>query len=152
MKSKFHGSCQCGEVTYYLTGEPLMTYACHCKDCQKRTGSAFSMGMVCAITSLKLTGQLSSWTRTSDNGNTNTRYSCENCGNIIYGKSDLSPKLVRLQPGTLDSTGEVTPEVHIWTQNAQHWLNIPDNVISFKTQPDNLSEAFQSAAITSRQK
>lgn len=40
------GSCQCGAITYALSGEALFVYACHCHSCQKRTGSAFSMGLL----------------------------------------------------------------------------------------------------------
>ena len=38
-----HGSCACGSVQYKMIGEPMVTHACHCRDCQKLTGSAFVM-------------------------------------------------------------------------------------------------------------
>ena len=45
MKLPLSGSCQCGAITYTVDAEPLFTYACHCSSCQKRTGSAFSLGL-----------------------------------------------------------------------------------------------------------
>lgn len=138
--SELQGSCQCGNVTYRVISAPLMTYACHCQECQKRTGSAFSMGTVCLADSFNLSGELTSWTRTSDDGNRNTRYSCANCTNIIYGASTNAPEAIRLQPGTLDNCGTIIPDVHIWTKRALPWVAIPSDSISYPTQPDDLRE------------
>ena len=52
------GRCQCGAISYTLNNEPLFGYACHCYNCQKRTGSAFSMGLVITLDSLELEGEL----------------------------------------------------------------------------------------------
>lgn len=119
-----------------------MTYACHCRDCQKRTGSAFSMGSIYALSGLSLTGSLSTWERTSDDGNTNTRYSCSQCGNIIYGISSSSPELIKLQPGTLDETGELHVDAHIWAGRAQPWVQLTDDALQYDTQPEQLIEIF----------
>jgi hypothetical protein len=39
------GGCVCGAVRYRLTAPPLIVHACHCRDCQKQTGSAFVLNM-----------------------------------------------------------------------------------------------------------
>jgi hypothetical protein len=39
------GGCACGAVRYRLTAAPLIVHACHCRDCQKTTGSAFVLNM-----------------------------------------------------------------------------------------------------------
>ena len=137
------GQCLCGAVTFKIAAEPMRMAACHCKDCQKRTGSAFSMGMVYPISSLSVTGELSRWERTSDEGNVNTRYSCSDCGNIIYGVGSITPDLIKLQPGTLDDTSAVQVDAHIWTRNAQTWVVFPENALKYETQPDNLIEVFE---------
>ena len=139
------GRCQCSAIRYRLTAEPLFTYACHCGSCQKRTGSAFSMGLVVLTDSLQVEGELTAWSRVSDKGATNTRYSCAECGNIIYGIGDSAPTFAKLQAGTLDNTRAVRPEVHIWTQNKQAWLTLPARVPQFATQPDELSALLQPA-------
>jgi len=139
------GRCQCGAVTYSLAAAPLFTYACHCHSCQQRTGSAFSMGLVVLTDSLRVEGELSAWTRTSAQGSRNTRYSCAACGNIIYGVSDGSPGTAKLQPGTLDDTSRVEPEVHIWTQNRQRWFEVPPRMRQFDTQPEDLAALLQAA-------
>ena len=136
------GSCQCQSVQYRLNGEPMMLYACHCTDCQKRTGSAFSMGIVALLGELDLEGPLSTWTRTSDDGNTNTRYSCAECGNIIYGVSSHSPELIKLQPGTLEQTKDLHIDAHIWTRSAQRWLTFNEGSLRYDTQPEELAQVY----------
>ncbi len=42
---KNQGSCQCGQVKYEITGEPIILYRCHCTECQKQSGSGFGMSM-----------------------------------------------------------------------------------------------------------
>jgi hypothetical protein len=132
-------------VTYTVDAEPLFTYACHCSSCQKRTGSAFSLGLVIMTESLDLKGALTSWSRVSEQGNTNTRYSCASCGNIIYGSSESSPELAKLQPGTLDNTNTVEPEVHMWTVKKQPWVILPPRAPRFETQPDSGLALMQAA-------
>jgi len=143
------GSCQCGSITYVLKNNPVTTYACHCRDCQKRTGSAFSLGMLIKADSIDIEGELSAWERSSDKGNINARYSCQNCGNIIYGVGSFTPEVFKLQPGTLENTSEVFPEVHLWTKRAQPWVSMPEGAPQFEEQPEDVSEIL-SAAISYR--
>lgn len=145
MNVPLSGSCQCGAVTYTVSAEPLFTYACHCSSCQKRTGSAFSLGLVIATDALALKGPLTPWSRTSEQGHTNTRYSCASCGNIIYGIGDNTPELAKLQAGTLEDTGAVEPEVHMWTIKKQPWLTLPAGVHQFETQPEDGLALLQAA-------
>ena len=142
------GGCQCQAVRYRVAGDPLMTYACHCMGCQKRTGSAFSLGAIYPATALHLEGELVSWARTSDDGSTNTRFSCAACGNVIYGIGEATADFIKLQPGTLDDTGAVAPDAHIWTCSAQPWVRLPEGVPAWETQPDNLFDVY--AAVLER--
>jgi hypothetical protein len=145
MKTPAHGSCQCGSVSYTLGAEPLFTYACHCHTCQRRTGGACSVALVILTDSLAVQGELTPWHRTSDKGDTNTRYSCASCGNVIYGIGETSPELAKLQSGTLDDTSEIEPEVHMWTVSKQPWINLNPDVGQFETQPEDQLELLQAA-------
>ncbi len=138
-----NGACQCGQVHYTISGAPLFTYACHCMTCQKRTGSAFSLGAVYPLDALAVAGEMTAFTRTSDGGDSNTRYSCAECGNIIYGVGSATPGVAKLQPGTLDDTSRVVPDVHLWTRSAQSWIVLPEGAHAFETQPDSLADVLR---------
>jgi hypothetical protein len=145
MKTPATGSCQCGAVNYTLNTQPLFTYACHCHTCQKRTGGACSVALVVLSDALDVQGELTQWKRTSDKGDTNTRYSCACCGNVIYGIGETSPELAKLQSGTLDDTTAVEPEVHMWTSSKQSWISLAPEVGQFETQPDDPLALLQAA-------
>lgn len=80
---KVTAGCQCGGVRYVLEGDPLMTYACHCRDCQRRTGSAFSEGVLVLADQIILEGKLSIWQRESDSGTRLVFDSTEGITNIV---------------------------------------------------------------------
>ncbi len=139
------GSCQCGAVTISMAAPALLTYACFCHGCQKRTGSAFSMGLILPLQALQVSGELTAWSRLSDAGHNNTRYSCADCGNIIYGVGDSSPELAKLQAGLLHDTSELEPEVYIWARHKQNWLTLPERARPFDTQPEDSATLLQAA-------
>ena len=56
MKLPQTGGCQCGQVRYEITEEPQSVYTCHCLDCQRLTGSAFSLGVIVPEKGFSLTG------------------------------------------------------------------------------------------------
>ena len=137
MGEKRTGSCQCGAITLSVDVPALLTYACFCSSCQKRTGSAFSMGLIVPTEALEVSGELTSWTRQSDKGTNNTRYSCADCGNIIYGVDDSGMGLAKLQAGLLEDTSEVEPEVYLFARSKQPWVSLPHNARAFDTQPED---------------
>ena len=98
------------------------------------------MGLVVLADSVSLEGQLTPWSRSSDEGHTNTRHSCASCGNIIYGDSSASPGIWKLQAGLLEDTSGLHPGVHIWTCRKQGWVVLPEDATSYDTQPEDLSE------------
>jgi hypothetical protein len=45
-------------------------------------------------------------------------------------------------PGTLDKTADLQPDVHIWTESAQKWVHIPEDVLQYRQQPDSIDGAI----------
>jgi hypothetical protein len=131
------GTCQCGEVRYTLNNEPIVTTACHCRDCQKLSSSAFSLTMLVASADLEIhSGTLSAFERPNDLGGTTLCYFCTSCGNRVYHESPQLPGIRRLKPGGLDDTSQIVPQAHVWISRAQPWFRIPDDVPVFESQPD----------------
>ena len=58
------GGCLCGKVRYSATGEPAFVGVCHCTDCQKFTGSAFSTVVGVPKPALTLEGKLARYSKT----------------------------------------------------------------------------------------
>src|ERR1700674_1534747 len=84
MPAPYTGGCQCGSVRYVLAAEPVRTVACHCKECQRQSGSAFGMSMLVKKDSLTVTGLTKQFTRIADSGNELTGVFCPDCGVRVY--------------------------------------------------------------------
>ncbi|MDD9905521.1 MAG: GFA family protein [Rhodospirillaceae bacterium] len=146
MADTMTGACNCGAVTYAVKSESVLTYVCHCGNCQKRSGSAFGMGMFIPVDDLTVEGDLTCWERISDTGRTNPRYSCATCGNVIYGLGDYTPGFAKLMPGTLQDTRDIRPDVHIWVGSAQGWVTVPEDVLQYDEQPTDIDELLRLVA------
>jgi hypothetical protein len=120
---KLDGSCLCGKVTYVCDAEPLATANCHCKHCQKSTGSAFSTVVVVPEDSLEISGDtLAVYITTSEEtGLPGRRHFCTNCGSPLLTKLDGSHGLVYVKAGTLNDTSRVSPVLDVWTESKQAW-------------------------------
>jgi hypothetical protein len=129
MATSYKGGCQCGAVRYEVVGAPRQVIVCHCSECQRQSGSAFGMTMVIDEGALRLTqGELKTFARKADSGREVLGAFCPQCGTRIYHKLEWRPGALSLKPGTLDDTSWLKPQVHIWTDSKQRWLDIPAGV------------------------
>ncbi len=130
------GSCQCGDVNYQLFAPPLLVVACHCKQCQKLSTSAFSITAMVKTESVTFRGDLKEWQRRGDSGNKNYAKFCPNCGNRIYHFDPDQPETIKLKASNLSDTRILNPSAHMWVSEKQAWYIIPDGVKQFDKQPE----------------
>lgn len=128
------GSCQCGSITYELLAPPLMVIACHCKECQKLSTSAFSITAIVHSSSVEFHGDLKQWERVADSGNINGAKFCPTCGNRIFHFNPSEPEKIKLKPSNLTDTRIIKPTAHIWVSEKQEWFQIPAGVSVFEKQ------------------
>jgi len=115
------GGCQCGKIRYTITEAPLLVYTCHCTDCQRLTGSAFSLGVTVPEGAFELSGiEPRPLQRMADSGRTNTRWVCPDCGTWVA--SPPRDGLMRVRGGTFDDRSWLRPTRHIWTRSKQPWV------------------------------
>ena len=138
MPAPYDGGCLCGSIRYRLTDEPLTLYACHCTDCQRRTGSAFALSMVVFKSGLHLLrGEPREYVVTLSDGRQKHGKFCGECSTRLWGEPAKFPEVVVVQPGALDDTTWLHPIGHIWTRSAQPWISIPKDALNFEEQPDD---------------
>ena len=134
MPAPYTGGCQCGSVRYVVTTEPIRLLACHCKECQRQSASAFGMSMPVKRDSLAVTGLMKQFTRVADSGGEVMGVFCPECGVRIYHALKSTPDVLSLKPGTLDDTSWLRPSAFIWMKSAQGWVAVPDGVKSLEGQ------------------
>ncbi|MGR6870994.1 GFA family protein [Pseudomonas sp. HK3] len=128
------GACQCGGVTYELHEPPALVAACHCKECQKLSTSAFSITAMVDASTVTFKGEMKDWSRKADSGNTSAAKFCPTCGNRLYHYNPQEPNKLKLKPSTLSDTRIIKPTVHIWVSEKQDWFDIPQGVKTFAKQ------------------
>jgi hypothetical protein len=140
VKLPLTGGCQCGTLRYEISEVPLMTYTCHCIDCQRLTSSAFSLAISVPDSAFRLTaGEPRLVDRKAESGRTVTRWLCPDCGGWIVGgpQPGVTPgeMIRRVRAGTLDDTSWLRPTAHFWTRSKQPWVMLPEGDQIFETQP-----------------
>ncbi|OUL34044.1 hypothetical protein BV372_14930 [Nostoc sp. T09] len=126
------GGCLCGYVRYEYKGELDSANYCHCRDCRKTTGSAFNIGVRLQSAALRIVkGQVKSYTKNGDSGNSITREFCPECGSPLFTRAPAKPQFVWLKAGSLDNPQLVKPMHQIWTDSAVPWAYIDPELPGF---------------------
>jgi hypothetical protein len=129
------GGCQCGEIRYRITGEPVWLTVCHCNECKRQSGGAFGMSLRMREADVKLIcGEPKRWVRPSDNAGPVICHFCGTCGTRLLHERAGSGFL-RIKPGTLDDPSQLSPRFEGWTKRKAPWLTIEGLEASFEGQP-----------------
>jgi hypothetical protein len=108
------GGCLCGAVRYTVRGEPVHVGRCHCADCRKESGSAFTIYAQWPVDAFELTGELTTYDR---------RSFCPRCGSRLLNPVDPEDGVIEIALGTLDDAPfELKPEAELWTKRRESWI------------------------------
>ena len=129
------GGCLCGRVRYSVDVAPAFTGICHCRNCQRFTGSAFETVVGFPKSDVKIEGELKTYQDTSDAGRPVQRSFCPNCGSGVTSEVAVMPDLLMILGGTLDDVSALQPAMEIYCSSAQPWLNIAGERKRFSHMP-----------------
>ena len=129
------GGCLCGAVRYTANAETEVIVVCHCRDCQKFTGSAFGVLIGLPQSAIEIQGALKTFTKTADSGKPIVRHFCPECGSAITEESAAAPGMVYLNAGTLDDPTFVTPTTEIYCDRALSWVQLSGGMQRFAEMP-----------------
>jgi hypothetical protein len=129
---KLTGKCLCGAVRYSFEGTPTTVVLCHCRDCQRASGSLFHYGVMVPEEGFRIEGELRSFASKSDAGRTISREFCPVCGSGVLNRLEVAPKRVVLRAGTLDDALTVKPVFEIYTRSRPAWLPAREGALSFE--------------------
>ena len=122
MPALFSGGCLCGAIRYESRAEPLFSINCHCRDCQRTTGTAYAPVLAVPRDALSITqGEPTYYTSQADSGETVSRGFCPECGSGIFSKLSANPDIVGLKAASLDDPSWFRPAMDIYTDSAQPW-------------------------------
>ena len=129
------GGCLCGAVRYTADAEPAFSAVCHCRDCQRFTGSAFGAIAGVPKNALAVTGTPKTFSSAGGSGQPILRHLCPECGSSLYEEPSALPGLALLNLGTLDDPAAITPTRQIFCDDALSWVELGGDMMRFAKAP-----------------
>lgn len=121
MSALFSGGCACGAVRYECSAEPMMSLNCHCRDCQRASGSAFAAIMAVPKAAVTITGEAKFYHVQAESAHTVGRGFCAACGSPLFITLSAWPHILSIRAASLDDPSRYRPTSDIWTDSAQPW-------------------------------
>jgi hypothetical protein len=123
----YEGGCACRQVRYRMTSKPMFVHCCHCRWCQRETGTAFALNAMIEADRVELlSGEPELVLTPSESGKGQKIWRCPNCRIAVWsnypGAGDTA-RFVRV--GTLDNPDAMPPDIHIFTMSKQPWVALP---------------------------
>lgn len=115
------GGCLCGAVRYQAEGPTRMSFVCHCRDCQRLSGSANLPLFVVPKAQFTISGDTWVFETTGDSGRKLFRHFCPSCGSTLHAGAEVLPDDVLISAGTLDDTDQYQPERSVHPSSKTHW-------------------------------
>lgn len=135
MNASFIGGCACGAVRYECSGEPVMAFNCHCRDCQRASGTAYAFGLVFPAEAVSVTrGALRFHRATADSGNAVARGFCGECGSPLLATQAAFPVRI-VYAASLDDPRGLRPTMDVFTSSAQPWDHMDEALPKFPRGP-----------------
>ena len=129
-------NCHCGKLTLRCSGEPSKISLCHCFDCQRRTGSLFSVAAFYPRAGVEIVkGNAKGFRRQSASGFDVTFHFCTECGSNLWWEADRLPDLVGVAVGSFADRNFPMPEQMVWADERHHWLQLPAELPSHARNP-----------------
>lgn len=134
MSDKYLGSCLCEKVQFEIHGSFESFFLCHCKHCQKDTGSAHAANLFSTTAKLKwITGQDFVKTFTLP-GTRHMKSFCSECGSAAPNLQ-MNGQLLVVPAGSLNNEPNIAPTAHIFYSSRAEWENLLDKTKKFEKLP-----------------
>jgi len=123
----FDGGCTCRAVRYRMTSRPLFVHCCHCRWCQRETGSAFALNALIEADRVELLqGEVEVIATPSNSGKGQKISRCSKCRIALWSNYAGAGDALRfVRVGTLDDPDRFPPDIHIFTASKQPWVLLP---------------------------
>ena len=135
MTKSYTGGCACGAIRYKVAAEPIMTNDCHCRQCQRDSGTGHGSYLAFPRKAATLHGEARSFDFTGDQGVVKSRVFCLTCGTPVYMLFPGMPDIFVVRAGTLDEPERYRPQMVFWAETAQEWDRIDPALPAFARMP-----------------
>jgi hypothetical protein len=130
---RLEGGCACGAVRYRLNDRPYIVHNCHCRRCQRQTGTGSAVNAFIETERLEhLSGELREDEFTTGSGGTQIVVRCAACATPVWSHYPrLGRKVAAVRVGTLDDPSATPPDLAIFVADKPDWAPLPEGVRAF---------------------
>ena len=129
-------SCHCGSLALMCTGEPTKVSQCHCVECQRRTGSLFSVAAFYPkLNVTQVSGDVKVFIRASASGFDVRFHFCPACGSNLWWEADRMPNLIGVAVGAFADQAFPRPDQAVWVSEKHQWLELPSDMPQHERNP-----------------
>jgi hypothetical protein len=110
-------------VRYEARVEEATAHVCHCRDCQRFTGTAFASLVIVPKEALTINGAMKTFSSPGGSGQPVLRHFCPECGSSLMEEVPIRrPGVLVLNVGTFDNPAQVTLTREIFCDDAWSWV------------------------------
>ncbi len=128
LKLPAEGGCTCGQVRYRITAKPLIVHCCHCRWCQRQTGTAFALNAIFVADDVEvIKGEVDEKVIDSPSGRGQKIARCPKCKIAIwsnYYMGGIKEMMRFIRVGSLDDPDQLPPDIHILAASKQPWVTL----------------------------
>jgi len=115
--------CSCGALTALCRGEPARISVCHCLDCQRRSGSAFSWNATYSAEQVETSGASSTFSPIGDSGRWARFHFCPACGATVFYEIEARPGMISVPVGGFADPDFPAPFVSVYEERKHRWFD-----------------------------
>src|SRR5947209_3108739 len=115
----------------------MFVHCCHCRDCQRQTGSAFVLNALIETDRIVVSGEAEGVPVPTDSGLQHVIHRCRDCRVAVWSHHGGWQALAFVRVGTLDEPSALAPDVHIYTRSKLPWIALPDGIPAFEAYYDS---------------
>ena len=123
--------CLCGSLRAIASGEPQFNNICHCRSCQRRTGSVVHAGAYFLKEHVRCEGVSKTYIHRSESGRGVHLHFCPECGTTVYFFAERAPSLCGIAVGCFADPDFPAPSFSVWEESLHPWLPIPASIRRF---------------------
>ena len=121
--------CVCGSLRVIASGEPALVYLCHCKGCQRRTGSVMHAGASYPRAQVRIEGPDRVFIRRGNSGGDLRFHFCPECGSTVVWDADKFPDRVGVALGCFADPSFPAPTLSVWEESMHEWVGLPPGLV-----------------------
>src|SRR5690606_19408766 len=129
------GQCLCSAVQYQSAGPIRFSAICHCRDCQRASGSGGGPVLGVPMASFTFSGPVKQSRTKGGSGQPAVRNFCSECGSLLFGTPESEPGLVTIYAGSLDDPSVFCPREALFVGQRPPWAKLAAQLVEHATLP-----------------